>query len=520
MINYWFIPRPKRKLNSIPEVLTTFAEVSLNQQWSGKKNTQIDFENVIEEAGLKRKGERRDRGGSGGRTYAAWLESLGLIFKRKENQCIMLTLAGESIMDGKPPVEILKNQVLKFQYPSSYSISQGVDINRRFKIRPFRFILQLLTDPQINHLSLDELAFIVITEAENESTRCFEHVKSRIIEFRNQEMSSLSSDFYEKYHSTRSKPETFYNALRDVANTMCNWVEYTQLAGRNINGDLVIFPEAVTEVNTILATKLPFIDNPADHEYFQRKYGIDPYHYKDTRNLAKTKTITPQVLAEQRIRSAFITLSATKPIVSITTQTIETVAKSTGIKLTLVEDTLQKLYPYGAIGAFNASYFEMAFKGRENAIDFELATTELFIDVFQMKAQHLGQMGSTSTPDVLLISDKYKYQGLIDNKAYSEYSISGDHHNRMVHNYIEKINNYSTIDYPVRFFLYIAGGFTKNIDVQIKSIVDESGVHGSCITVSTFLKMVENQTTGKKRYSEQEILNIFTLDRQVRMSDL
>ena len=40
---------------------------------------------------------------------------------------------------------------------------------------------------------------------------------------------------------------------------------------------------------------------------------------------------------------------------------------------------------------------------------------------------------------LIFISNDDGYQAIIDNKAYSKYSISGDHHNRMVHNYIENM---------------------------------------------------------------------------------
>ena len=36
MINYWWVTRPKRRLDSIPEVLATFADISLNQEWNGQ----------------------------------------------------------------------------------------------------------------------------------------------------------------------------------------------------------------------------------------------------------------------------------------------------------------------------------------------------------------------------------------------------------------------------------------------------------------------------------------------------
>lgn len=55
---------------------------------------------------------------------------------------IKLTLAGEAIMGGDSPVEILKGQILKYQFPSSFSIGRGVQVAPRFKIRPFRFLFE------------------------------------------------------------------------------------------------------------------------------------------------------------------------------------------------------------------------------------------------------------------------------------------------------------------------------------------------------------------------------------------
>ena len=111
-LNYWWVTRPKRKLNSIPEVLAAFSNVALSVRWSASRNVHILFEEELERDGLKRVGERRDHSGSGGRTYQAWLSSLGLIFIQESTGTPFLTLAGESILSGKSPVEILKNQVL------------------------------------------------------------------------------------------------------------------------------------------------------------------------------------------------------------------------------------------------------------------------------------------------------------------------------------------------------------------------------------------------------------------------
>ena len=178
----------------------------------------------------------------------------------------------------------------------------------------------------------------------------------------------------------------------------------------------------------------------------------------------------------------------------------------------MIEKYLQKNYPSGSIGAFMTSYFEMTFKGKDEATDFEKATTEIFVSVFKYKAQHLGQKGSKSAPDILLIFDEDGYQSIIDNKAYSEYSINGDHHNRMVHNYIRNIKNYSSCEYPIGYFSYIAGGFIKSIDKQIQTIANESGVNGSGITVGNFIKLIERNQI--KPFSHKELRKIFGLNKQ------
>jgi hypothetical protein len=88
----------------------------------------------------------------------------------------------------------------------------------------------------------------------------------------------------------------------------------------------------------------------------------------------------------------------------------------------------------------------------------------------------------------------------------------------MVHNYLENIPKYSNYAQPIGFFTYIAGGFGNQIDRQIQSIVDESGVHGSGMTVSNMIKLVERQ--NEKPLSHKMIKDIFSVDRQIILSDI
>jgi len=517
VLNYWWVTRPKRKLNSIPEVLSTFADISLDQEWQGQRDAHISLEDALEQAGLKRTGERRDHTGGGARTYKAWVASLGLIFTQESTGKMKLTLAGEAIMSGESPVEILKNQVLKYQFPSSFSMSRGVQVSSRFKIRPFRFLLRLLSESRLGfYLTEEEIAKIVITEAENEKDDCYEKIVARLLQFRSYSDSCLPDDFFDLYKPSRGdgNRDYPYRYLIDIANTLVNWIEYTQLAKRNEDKQLVILDDKKEEVQSILSVVPPFIGRPHQHEYFQRKYGIDPKHNKDTRNLTATKTITHKIIAEQKIKQAFIAESLKAPIGKISTAIVDKIIDITGIDAQLVEETLLKLYPHGAIGSFMTEYFEMAFRGRDDATEFELATVELFKTAFDFRAEHVGPVGLT--PDILVLSDQSGFIGIIDNKAYSKYTISNDHRNRMVHNYIKTYSQGQ--EYPLAFFSYISGGFGNTINPQIKSIVDETNVHGSAISVSNIIKLVE--TYPQKGYNHTKLKDILSLDRQVLLTDL
>ncbi len=517
MLNYWWVTRPKRKLNSIPEVLATFADMSLNQEWDGQRDSHLAYEEALEKAGLKRVGDRRDQTGGGARTYKAWLMSLGLIFTQESTGRIKLTLAGEAIMNGDSPVTVLTNHILKYQFPSAFSLSRGVQVASRFKIRPFRFLLKLLDDNRITSLSEEEVALIVVTEAEDETDKCYEYVVDRIIQFRNYGVNCLDEDFVLKYQSSKGgvNLDHPYSHLLDLANTLVNWLEYTQFVKRE-DGRVFILDERRSQVKDILKEQPPFIDRPNNHEYFQRKYGVDPKHRKDSRDLNQSITITPKIIARQKVMQAYITESLNRPITSVTAGLIDYIENVTGIDGKTVEEILIETYPHGSAGAFMTKYFEMAFKGTKEATEFEKSTAELFRTVFGFQTKHVGPIGLT--PDVLLVSGTDGYQAIIDNKAYSRYTINNDHHNRMVHNYLANVNRYSDSDYPMAFFSYIAGGFGTNIDKQLLQIYSETKVPGSAISVSNIIKMVEKQE--EIPYSHGQIRDILSCNRRVMMGDL
>lgn len=520
MLNYWWVTRPKRKLNSIPDVLAVFAESAMQETWMGQRRAHLSLESALEKSGLKRAGDRRDQTGGGGRTYKAWLVSLGLIFTQVSTRKLQLTLAGEAILNGESPVKILTNQILKYQFPSSFSLERSVNVSERFKIHPFWFLLKLLTDRRIQYLTQEEIAKIIIIEAENESGKCYENIVARLIEFRNFGDSCLEEDFVQKYTSSKgivnfNKP---FAHLQDIANTIINWLEYTQLIVRE-EKKLSILPERAEEVNQIVSKLIPFIPRPDEHEYFQRRYGLDTKHVKDTRNLLSTNVVTDFMIAEMRIKKIFISVALKEPVGRISATLIERIAEQSGIKSAVVAEVLQKNFPHGSIGAFMANYFEMAFSGREQCRDFEKATANIFREIFKFNSTWLGSAASgREVPDILLVSDSAGFQAVIDTKAYSRYDLPTTHRDRMIYHYLPNIKNYSSTTFPLGFFSYIAGGFSNSIANPVNDIVRNSQVNGSAMPVTVFIKMAEKNSTTP--YNHVEIKTIFSVNRQVNITDL
>lgn len=278
-------------------------------------------------------------------------------------------------------------------------------------------------------------------------------------------------------------------------------------------------PERTSEVLNIVSKPISFIARPHEHEFFQRRYGLDTTHVKDTRNLLQTNVVTDFMIAEMRVKKIFISLALKEPIGGITPSLVERISEQSGIKTSTVLEVLQKNFPHGAIGAFMANYFEMAFAGREQSREFEEATANIFRENFGFHSTWLGSSQSgKAVPDVLLVSDEAGFQAIIDTKAYSRYDLPTTHRDRMIHHYLPEIKNYSSSNLPVGFFSYIAGGFSSTIEYPLKEVAKNSLVDGSAMPVAVFIKMIDKNSSSP--YSHDAIRKIFSLNRQISISDL
>lgn len=506
------IPRNKRVLTPVIDILSTFHLTALNEEWRGQVGRQIAFENWLEEMGIKRPGPRRDQRGSGARTYEAWLACLGLIFIEEATGLQRVTLAGERLLAGDLPVKIITDQLMKFQYPSSYSLRRNVNVAERFKVHPFRFILTLLYEGGIQYLTQKELALFVITEAENNSDHFVNHVAKRIKMFRNYGEEILPADFAKRYPA-RNGIQTFEQTgarLNDIANTFINFLEYTQLAVRDDERKLCIAKP--NEVEEILSKPAVFIPRPEEQEYFQRRYGLVEGKEKDTRSFGRG-SVSSALIQEQTVRRALLDV-ATKQLMSAEdSEVVNFLQGKTGCPKELVQKVVDE-YRGREAGIFEAEYFRMSLAGREQSDDFEKATAEIFGPKgLEFDSKHVGNR--PGHPDVYAVSWQNNYSGIVDNKAYSSYSISNDHFNRMVHNYIPQYK----ADGILSFYMYIAGGFKSTFSNQVKKIQATAKISGCGIAAPNVIRVLKLYKNSQK-ISHLDLLRLFTICREITGADI
>lgn len=523
---HWFVSRQKRQLTTILPALIAYSDVCVGKKWAGNTGLQFEFEDELSRRDITNHGKLRARkagqGGGGIRTLFKQMKDLGLLFTEDDNGLCRLTLIGEAIVKGEVSfVDAMRLQLQKYQYPSAACWTGSGAVDHSFKVHPFQFVFRLLNDVDLeNYLTMDEMAYIVIQDANSDSEECFQCVKNEILAYRagGQVSSKIVSEIRiddEMPDEQRKNAKTRMTAYLNIANTLWNYLGLTQYVDRG-NRTISIRDGKQKEVEKFIQKSPRLIPNPELTENYQRAYGRGTAA-KDLRDFEKDNGQSQKELNEQRIRKEFVLYSLHRPVREITTEVITAVSKNTGIDELQVEKSLRKNYSKGNVDDFFLSYKELAHMGTAGARDFELATCEMFKTIFHMKAKHVGPVGNT--PDVFIESDECNYCAIIDNKAYKNgYSIIGDHKRVMEDVYIPNYKKYGNTKYPLAFFTYIAGSFGKNINSQIAEIKRDTNVDGSAMPVDLFINLAQDYANG--RYNHNDIKRVFSVNREVLLSDL
>lgn len=499
--NYWVNTRPKRKLILIPDILRVFESVASGQEWHGNRKLQLEFEKALTDA--KWKAQNISRDGSGGRTYAALLFMLGLWFEDENG--VQITNAGEDLIDNNPPAEILTKQLMNLQYPSPYSIKSSVNVSSNIKIHPHRFIVRLFIEKGFSEITQDEIAFCLVPFCE--SDRDIEKAVELINEFR-ESPESVTEKAVER-------AQTSEDNLRNIGNTFVNQLEITGFfIERDELKSLSVKHDKKDEISDYLSNmRQSFIQDPSDSATFQMRYGSGIKKSKDYRySQAEPMAISPN---ERKILVTYYTLLANEPISSINSALISKISIMTGAGEKTVESVLNKLASKPKLNRFEEKYLQLSKGGRETATEFEVLTTGIFSDQgFGFPSEWIGSKGNV--PDIIVYIDtQNKKHGIIDTKAYKEYSLSNDHRNRMLSNYIPKFRKIKFEDeiYDLAFFSYIAGGFKSSMKNSFEKLVSKTDVGGSYITSINFIRLLRKHRS--QEIKSGEMISLFSSNDEI-----
>ncbi|MDI6775894.1 MAG: hypothetical protein QMD03_01405 [Syntrophales bacterium] len=565
--NTWWVTRPRRYLNPVPEAIKIFANY-VGEEWLTGSAVQLDFEDELVKAGLKGTGGKRDKRGSGARTWAAWLKMWGLWFREHQTRTIQLTICGEALVRGQDPVPLLTKQVLTFQYPAPYFQEGRATINPDFRIHPYRLILELLLNEKVNILTEEELSRIVIfTKTKKEM---FSKVKE-ILRFRknpilrevtvlyykySKEMYGLdrrvkriigidkrierdiidaiardigySRDVIQTVIEKEAKFEKDFGTAEEresIANTMVNHLEYTQSIERERGTESCFYikdkdKEAVKELFERYPERfIPIHErtNPLEsEELYLRQYGLDLFRRKDTRKLTQVPVVPRGELAKRKIIRVYQDIQARKPTTDLSTELFSEISKRAGCPFKQVEEIISKEVFPPSLEAFERRFLELSVSGLKGWNKFQEVSTNLFgEDGFGFIAKNISHEGRE--PDILIIAIiDDEYVAIIDVKAQPKFSLPV---RPKMCEYIEKYKKYNhqgkILD--LAFYLYLAGGFKGRMNI-VRKISNLTGIQGAYITSENIVRLLKRHKQSP--VSQGKFREIFSIDREVTVSDI
>lgn len=510
----WMFQRNIRKIYpwKVSQILSLMYMNLENDTWSGNQTAQDSFTKSLEKVGLKKEGVQYDLHSGGARTYFSQLESLGLFFTRDDGST-WLTIAGQDLVDGNhPPAKIMRTQLLNYQYPSIYSQVANVKIHPCIKVKPFLFVIELLLDPEIGHLTDYEMIIPVIY---GHNSQCLNICKNKILEFReNQNILSVIDNPVQDLFTPRTRGRSTEKALDDfknIANTCKNFLESCSLViSQSVEGSrakqIVINEGVLPDILKALDKRDVFIPINSS-ESFQRKYGAWN-RQRDTRNLSRSGN-SHVSKGEPIIHALFAEYAGKNLVLDMPMEFVEQAVEH-GFNKQLVMDTIEP-YLVNSLSLYEQNFMELSSGGRATANDFEKAVKTLFEERLHYTATHTGQRhraGRTGGfSDIFLQEKSGRFCAIIDTKASPKYSISATDFHTMTNSYIPSISELDEYQgEELGFCAYVAGGFANSMNDRIRNLSAESGQNFTAIKAYDLLKLCQKEIPDTE---QENITDIF-----------
>lgn len=460
---------------------------------------------MLDEAGIKKKGNTRDGNPGGMRTYLAQLSMLGLLYQDQEEQ-YRYTIAGQAVADGDNPLEVLQYQLLRHQYPSAYGLVLNVMIDPRMKVKPFMFLLRLFLDERLGgYLTCEDIAVPVIYGHNDD---CYELCVEKILKARDADsIESVIDDFALDLYTPRAGFGKNTDNVLNIANTGKNYMEEAGLivpVPKRRNKKAYAFNQNYLHIyERMKAESGQFLrcGDKSMAESFQRAYGRYDKQ-KDTRS-GKELEVGKESPEAAFVQFRYVLHANDNLFVADDTAFYDSMSQM-GIDSSTVAKAIA---PYKAkrLSMDQNRFLEFANSGGQQANEFEKALVNLFISYGFDGCEWIGRKKSKfnwrgNFPDVLIRRKGCDEVGMADAKATSSYSLEHADMLKMKDTYVGSICELAP-DATLGYFLYVAGGFKGDISRSLKQLEDATGVRVTAMDCRAVLRL------GEKNWSAEKIEN-------------
>ena len=484
MRQLWMFSRNKRRMMPLDTALILRAMVvasDLGANWGGNQAQQNQFAKLLETYNLKAGGNQRDAHSGGSRTYEAQMRSLGLLYKDEADGSLKLTQSGQDLVDLVEPSKTFEYQVLKFQYPSAYSLGKNVAIDPNIKIRPFLFLLKLASDLDLNGISDKDMVIPVIYGRNAES---YAICKEKILQLRSKGIESVVPDDL-NIRTTKTRNKTFAQRIidiHDIANTFKNVLQGSGLVDlRDIAGEIRVFPRSdiLTRIQEI--DSLPYVDFIGlSNMQATLQYGNRLGAIRDNR-----RQFMPTTNPELGTKSAVIYQRFLDEVDLPATQVdINEFAVRMASEFNLSRE--QTLYALAPIIANSDQYagarlIELSRGGPKVAEAFEKNVRKIFEVDFGYEAEWTGRKQRVATGgymDVFVVELGRNLCGIIDTKSTKKYDLPHDDVAKATATYIDAASElYGTRgNLELKFIAYISHLIGFGAETRAMDIFDAKGI--------------------------------------------
>ncbi len=511
----WQMSRATRQITSVID-----ATPILKKTCENKKNTrdlQKTFGDKLAEEGIKTSGLTEEKSG-GNRTWMTLPKIFGLCYEDK-NKIIKFTQSGNVVAKRKKPAnDMMVKQLLTFQYPNRTQEHHSQQMDEKFCIFPYRFLVKLLL--KLKYLTVQEIEYFALpVSSEKELSETIKQIKL----FRNGKI-KLDYNSHRKKYKKNHLQKNYKKYINDLANTFKNHMEFLP--------EIISVKEGLVHKLLIEQDKVQTwisIIKDYDKEWKfikpfpgqDRKLFVDRYGRNFGRIKGSTKTskpITKEQTQNRKIQEAIteivensVTEIREKQMVKEISQRCSFISKKEIVKkLSEHPEWFNKKF-----NAFGKKYLTVSEDGKMYG-EFEKMTNDIFKKMgFNVNSQKKIQHSSSTQKGFLDGFMKFgSKSGFFDCKAGKGFSC-GNKEVGVMKDYITAIKKIPEAK-QFEFFGYVFGTKFANVS-GFNRISSQTKVDGFRISAVSLLSCLE--AFKNKKISKAQIWELFQKNDEITFQD-